>query len=171
MVSEEGISTYPDKVKAVQDWPRPKTTKQTRGLSWSLLLLQEICETLCRPLHKLCDKASRLQWNDECEQAFIRLKEALTSPGRQHNNADALSLRPCKVCLRHQERNTDEKSEPEFATTIEQVRVSTGSKQSHSVDPNLMNSEILKNWEPEEIRESELNDKQIKFLYNCISDY
>jgi hypothetical protein len=31
---------------------------------------------------------------------------------------------------------------------------------SHSVEPNLMNSEILKkNWEPEEIRESQLNDK------------
>ena len=59
--------------------------------------------------------------------------------------------------------------EPECATTIEQVRVSTRSKQSHSVEPNLMNSEILKNWEPEEIRESQLNDKQIEMpiqLYN-----
>ena len=44
VVSEEGISTGPDKVKTVQDWPRPKTPKQMRGLSWSLLLLQEICE-------------------------------------------------------------------------------------------------------------------------------
>jgi hypothetical protein len=34
----EGISTGPDKVKTVQDWPRPKTPKQMRGLSWSLLL-------------------------------------------------------------------------------------------------------------------------------------
>jgi hypothetical protein len=42
--SEEGISTGPDKVKTVQDWPRPKTPKQMRGLSWSLVLLQEICE-------------------------------------------------------------------------------------------------------------------------------
>ena len=40
--------------------------------------------------------------------------------------------------------NTEEKSEPECATTLEQVRVTTGSKQSHSVEPNLMNSEILK---------------------------
>jgi hypothetical protein len=43
VVSEEGISTGHDKVKTVQDWPRPKTPKQMRGLSWSLLLLQEIC--------------------------------------------------------------------------------------------------------------------------------
>ena len=95
-------------------------------------------------MHKLCEKGSIFQWNDECEQTFIRLKDVLTSPGRQHNNADALSRTPCKVCLRHQERNTEEKSEPECATTLEQVRVTTGSKQSHSVEPNLMNSEILK---------------------------
>jgi hypothetical protein len=95
-------------------------------------------------LHKLCEKGSIFQWNDECEQAFIRLKDVLTSPGRQHNNADALSRTPCKVCLCHQERNTEEKREPECATTLEQVRVTTGSKQSHSVEPNLMNSEILK---------------------------
>ena len=72
--------------------------------------------------------------------------------------------------LYHQERNTEEKSEPECATTLEQVKVTTGSKQSHSVEPNLMNSEILKNWEPEEIRESQLNDKKKKYQYNCISD-
>jgi hypothetical protein len=44
VVSEEGISTDPDKVKTAQDWPRPKTPKQMMGLSWSLLLLQEIFE-------------------------------------------------------------------------------------------------------------------------------
>ena len=44
VVSEEGISTDPDKIKTVQDWPRPKTPRQMRGLSLSLLLLQEICE-------------------------------------------------------------------------------------------------------------------------------
>jgi hypothetical protein len=49
--------------------------------------------------------------------------------GRQHNNADALSRSPCKVCLRHQDRNTEEKSEPECATTLEQVKVTSGSKQ------------------------------------------
>jgi hypothetical protein len=32
VVSEEGISTGPDKVKTVQNWPRPKTPKQMRGL-------------------------------------------------------------------------------------------------------------------------------------------
>ena len=164
VVSEEGISTYPDKVKIVQDWPRPKTPKQMRGFLGLCSYYRKYVKNfaiIARPLHKLCDKGSRFQWNDECEQAFIRLKDALTSPGRQHNNADALSRRPCKACLRQQERNTEEKSEPDCAATIEQVRVTTDSKHSHSVQPNLMNSEILKNGEPEEIRESQLNDKQI----------
>jgi hypothetical protein len=31
VVSEEEISTDPDKIKTVQDWPRPKTPKQMRG--------------------------------------------------------------------------------------------------------------------------------------------
>jgi hypothetical protein len=53
----------------------------------------------CVAYLKLCGKGSIFQWNDECEQAFIRLKDVLTSPGRQHNNADALSRRPCKVCF------------------------------------------------------------------------
>ena len=86
MASEEGISTDPDKVKTLQDWPRSKTPKQMRRLSWSLLLLQEICEKnfaiIARPLHKLCEKGSIFQWNDECKQTFIRLKDVLTSPGR-----------------------------------------------------------------------------------------
>jgi hypothetical protein len=52
---------------------------------------------IARPLHKMCEKGSIFQWNDECEQAFIRPKDVLTSPGRQHNNADALSWTPCVV--------------------------------------------------------------------------
>jgi hypothetical protein len=38
VVSEEGISTDPDKIKTVQDWPRPKTPKQTRGFLKHILV-------------------------------------------------------------------------------------------------------------------------------------
>jgi len=83
VVSEEGISTDPDKVKAVQDWARPKTPKQMRGFldlcSYYRKYVKNFA-TISRPLHKLCENDSRFQWNDECEQAFIRLKDALTSP-------------------------------------------------------------------------------------------
>jgi hypothetical protein len=83
VVSEEGISTDPDKVKAVQDWPRPKTPKQMRGFlglcSYYRTYVNNFA-TITTPLHKLCQKGSRFQWTDECEQAFIRLQCALTSP-------------------------------------------------------------------------------------------
>jgi hypothetical protein len=52
---------------------------------------------------------------------------ANSSRAPEYDNADALSRRPCKVCLRHQDRNTEEKSEPECATTLEQVRVTLSS--------------------------------------------
>jgi hypothetical protein len=70
VVSKEGISTDPDKVKTVQDWPRPKTPKQMRRLSWSLLLLQEMCENfaiIARPLHKLCEKGSIFQFQNSLD--------------------------------------------------------------------------------------------------------
>lgn len=31
VISQEGICTDPDKVKAVQDWPVPKTVKEVRA--------------------------------------------------------------------------------------------------------------------------------------------
>jgi hypothetical protein len=74
VVSEEGISTDLDQVKAVQDWPRQKTPKQMRGFLGLCSYYRKYVKnfaTITRPLHKLCEKGSRFQWNDECEQAFI----------------------------------------------------------------------------------------------------
>ena len=49
VVSEEGISTDPDKVKTVQDWPRPKTPKQMRGGFLG------ICSYYMKYVKKLCN--------------------------------------------------------------------------------------------------------------------
>jgi hypothetical protein len=74
VVSEEVISTDPDKIKTVQDWPRPKTPKKMRGFLGLCSYYRKYVKKfaiIARPLHKLCDKGSIFQWNDECEQAFI----------------------------------------------------------------------------------------------------
>ena len=44
VVSEEEISTDPDKVKTVQDWPRPKTPKQMRDFIGLCSYYRKICE-------------------------------------------------------------------------------------------------------------------------------
>ena len=47
VVSEEGISTGPDKVKTVQDWPRPKTPKQMRGFLGLWSYYRKYVKKLC----------------------------------------------------------------------------------------------------------------------------
>ena len=83
IVSENGVSTDPEKTRAVQDWDRPRTQKQMRGVlglcSYYRKYVKNFAQ-IARPLHKLCEKASKFIWTEECEIAFKRLKEALTSP-------------------------------------------------------------------------------------------
>jgi hypothetical protein len=47
VVSEEEISTDPDKVKTVQDWPRPKTPKQMRGFIGLCSYYRKYVKKLC----------------------------------------------------------------------------------------------------------------------------
>ena len=83
IVSENGVSTDPEKNRAVQEWDRPRTQKQMRGFlglcSYHRNYVKNF-EQIARPLHKLCEKASKFIWKEECEIAFKRLNEALTSP-------------------------------------------------------------------------------------------
>ena len=83
IVSENGVSTDPEKTKAVQDWDRSRTHKQMRGFSGLCSYYRNYVKNfaqIARPLHKLCEKAPKFIWTEECEIAFKRLKEALTSP-------------------------------------------------------------------------------------------
>ena len=68
---DEGNSTDPDKVKAVKEWHRPKTPQvSNRGdfsVSFRINYKKYVknLATIARSLHKLCEKGSRFQWNDE----------------------------------------------------------------------------------------------------------
>ena len=43
-VSPGGIQASPEKVRAVIEWPRPKSVHDVQELPWIGLLLQEVCE-------------------------------------------------------------------------------------------------------------------------------
>jgi hypothetical protein len=81
-VSQQGVHTDPKKTEAINNWPVPNTAKEVRSF---IGLCSYYCKfvlnfaKIVRPLHQLCEKNSQLLWNTECQEAFLLLKEALTT--------------------------------------------------------------------------------------------
>ena len=73
IVSEKGIEVDPDKIKAIQEMPVPKTEKEVRGFIGKLTMI-------CDPVFKLLRKNQPVEWNEECQKAFEKIKEYLMSP-------------------------------------------------------------------------------------------
>lgn len=82
VVTAEGVRTDPEKVKAVQEWPVPRTVKQVRsfvGLGAYYKRFVEGFSEICKPLFKLCEKNRKFEWTNLCQCAFETLKDKLTS--------------------------------------------------------------------------------------------
>ena len=78
----EGVHTDLLKILPVIDWPQPRNSKQVRsilGLASYYWKFHRGFADIARPLHKTCEKNSKFAWTDECQVAFEKLKEALTS--------------------------------------------------------------------------------------------
>ena len=81
-VSEQGIATDPSKADAVKDWPQPKSSTEVRqfvGLATYYRKFIPNFATVCKPLHRLTEKASSFVWNDQCQNAFDTVKQLLTN--------------------------------------------------------------------------------------------
>ncbi|PIK35807.1 Retrovirus-related Pol polyprotein from transposon [Apostichopus japonicus] len=80
LVSCEGVSTDPVKVKAVKDWPTPMTVTQLRSFLGLCTYYRKFVKgfaDIAKPLHKLTEKETKFAWSEECEGAFQKLKTAL----------------------------------------------------------------------------------------------
>ena len=80
IVSSQGISTDPEKVKAIKDWPQPSCIKQVRSFLGICSYYRKFIANfshLARPLNKLLEKDTPFKWTDECTQAFEILKQKL----------------------------------------------------------------------------------------------
>ena len=82
IVSENGVSTDPEKVRAVADWPAPTTLREVRSFVELCSYYRRFDEGFARisaPLHDTTKKGRTFCWTSECQEAFEQLKSALTS--------------------------------------------------------------------------------------------
>lgn len=81
IVSPRGVSMDPEKVKAICDWPIPKTVKQIQsflGLANFYRAFIKNYSTITEPLTRLLRKNTPYSWNPEAQQAFEQLKKNFT---------------------------------------------------------------------------------------------
>ena len=82
VVSKEGISTDPEKVKQILEWPVPKNLTEVRGflgLAGYYRRFAEGFSAVAAPLHALTGKNVPFRWSTECQEAFDEIKRRLTT--------------------------------------------------------------------------------------------
>ena len=83
VISREGIRVDPDKVKAIQEMPAPRTEREVRSFLGRLNYIARFIANLtstCEPIFKLLRKHQPGEWNDECQKAFDKIKAYLVNP-------------------------------------------------------------------------------------------
>ncbi|GAU46907.1 hypothetical protein TSUD_299580 [Trifolium subterraneum] len=82
IISQKGIEVDPDKVRAIQEMPAPKTEKQVRGFLGQLNISRFISHMTgtCGPIFKLLLKDQGITWTEDCQKAFDNIKEYLLEP-------------------------------------------------------------------------------------------
>jgi hypothetical protein len=83
IVSHEGVKVDPNKIKAIREWPIPKTLKKLRGLLGLTGYYHKFVKNYGQietPLTTLLNKEA-FSWIEEATKDFEKLKEAMcTNP-------------------------------------------------------------------------------------------
>ena len=80
VISNDGLSPDPEKLKAVRDFPRPKCVRDIRsflGLTGFYRQFVESYANIAKPLTNLLKKDVPFIWKPECEDSFNYLKQNL----------------------------------------------------------------------------------------------
>ena len=81
-VSAQGVSVNPDKIRAIRELPVPTTLAELLHLlgmaNYYRRFIKNFAE-IARPLHALSTAKAQFQWNCDCQQAWLTIKELLTS--------------------------------------------------------------------------------------------
>lgn len=82
IINENGIKTDPKKIEAIQTFERPKCIKNLRSFLGICNYYRRFIKGYAiksRVLESLCGKdKAKLIWTEQCDQAFLEMKEALT---------------------------------------------------------------------------------------------
>ncbi|KAL4333440.1 hypothetical protein GQ457_07G006470 [Hibiscus cannabinus] len=81
VVSSEGLEVDQDKIKAIQEWPRPTSISQVRsflGLASFYRRFVPNFSSLAAPLTGVIKKNSNFFWGEEQEKSFNSIKDCLT---------------------------------------------------------------------------------------------
>ena len=82
LISHQGVSMDPQKIKAIEEWPRPRNVTGLRSFVGLVSYLRRFIPKfgmICKPLHELTETGRSFELNDQTETVFLTLKEALIS--------------------------------------------------------------------------------------------
>jgi hypothetical protein len=82
VVSPEGITVDPGKVKEVLEWKPPTTVSEVRsflGLAGYYRRLIPNFSKIAKPITELLKKRNEYLWSETCDEAFKHLKRLLTT--------------------------------------------------------------------------------------------
>nr|XP_027127753.1 uncharacterized protein LOC113743866 [Coffea arabica] len=83
IVSKKGIEIDPAKIKAIRDMSIPKTQKDVKSFLGKINFIGRFIAQLTstsEPLFKLLKRDAPMDWNENCQQAFDKIKNYLLNP-------------------------------------------------------------------------------------------
>ena len=82
VISNNGVSTEPDKINAIVHWPTPTNLAEVQSFlglaSYYRRFIHKFAE-VAAPLHRLQEKGIPFFWSEQCNVAFETLKRRLSS--------------------------------------------------------------------------------------------
>jgi hypothetical protein len=83
LIDEAGIKPSPERTEALRNYQRPTTAKKVKrflGMSSYYRKFIKNYGSLAEPINRLLKKSAKFEWNNECEEGFVRIIQAMTNP-------------------------------------------------------------------------------------------